>query len=216
MNNKFTKTLLALSLISCTTFANATYTLYLPAENDRGGPLEKGTIKFVTKTESNPTPPVVDVPEIPEETPEEPTEPEVPGKDFLYKVALGSHSTTASSFLYPNQALTGSPLSCGDRNTGNCFVVGAGAGMVVMTYQGTDASYATNFPIGDLIVVKSGLFNTTTECNLNGNNSYYTDTIVRNVQISYKCPAGSLPLPTKAESPATVNAQFSVSFYKNK
>lgn len=208
MKNTLTK-IFATSIITlvASTAAQAEYFIKIGTEVKDGGSLPNGSISFVTK-------PVIE-PEAPLEVPKDEQPEEIAGKDFLYKVALGSQSTTASSYLFPNQPLAGSPLSCGDNNPSNCFVIGAGASTIVMTYQGTDANYAKNFPIGDSIIVKSEYFNTSTNCVIAGNNSYYTDKITRNVQVAYKCDAGSLPLPSKVESPSTVNYQFSISFYKD-
>lgn len=214
MKKTLTAIAFALPLLAVSTVSFAEYQIRIGMETPQGGSLPQGTISFGNGGAV--TPPVEPTEPEPEE-PSIPQEPEIEGKTFLYKATLGSTlSTGSSNYLYPTQPLSGSPLLCGENYNANCFVISAGVGFVVFTYQGTDVNYAKNFPIGDLIVVKSGLFNTTAECPFISNNSIYIDSTILQVKLTYRCLPGSLPYPAKIESPATVDPRFSVSFYKKK
>ena len=212
MKKTLTAIAFAFPLLAASSATLADYQIRIGMETPQGGSLPKGSISFGNGGAV--TPPVEPNEPVPEE-PSIPQEPEIEGKTFLYKVTLSNPSTVLYSWLYDTRPLTGSPLSCGDTYNPNCFVIASGPGVVAITYMGTDVNYTKNFPVGDSIVVKSGLYNTSTDCFFLSNLTSYIDATTVQIKLAYKCPFDSLPRPAKVESPSTVEPQFTVSFYKN-
>ena len=219
MKNIFAKTLLASSLTLFTLSANAAnYTYYLSTESGSGSFLEKGSISFVTKTAV--TPPTDGSGEV--ETPVEPETPEYPKeeREFLYSTAISTFNYSGSEYLFNNQELSGTPLSCGDLGI-SCVVIGHQTGLVSIKYTGYNVNYANGFYHPDEITVKSSYLNTATNCNLSGTSTEPWATQTGggvHFTMTYNCGSGNLPAPlappyTKERNPGT-SLGFSIDFFK--
>lgn len=187
-------------------------------ENGSGAGLPKGSISFVTKT--NTTPPVNGGET---ETPTEPETPEVPEepkekRELLYSTPLNHYLTSSSlEFLFSNTSFPGTPLECGVIIS-SCVNANHTNGSVSFSYTGNNANYSSSFYIPDLIIIKTSYYNSSTECKLSGTTSTTWAYDGENFTMTYNCGAGNLPAPLAPPYTATHNPStsfgFSAEFYK--
>ncbi|WP_146136252.1 hypothetical protein [Pseudomonas simiae] len=213
MNSKF-KLAFALSLITCS-ISNAAYVIHIPTEVKNRGSLPDGSISFVKPSDGGNN----GGGETPVE-PEVPVEPEKPVEDtktLLYTVSMGAGNNSTNTFSFSNPNLTGSPLSCGDMTT-NCFFINAQAGTVVYRYLGLTPHFENTFHHPEAIVVKSGYFNTSSDCSLTSKSIGIWDKAGTSLTLTYSCEAGSLHYPIQppytAEKNPLTDVKMTVDFYK--
>lgn len=211
MNNT-TKGLLALTLLASAT-VQAAYVIHIPTEAKLGGHLADGSILFKGNAGGN------GGGETPVE-PEVPVEPEKPVDDIktlLYTVSLGSGNNSGSTFSFSNPNLAGSPLSCGDMTT-NCITINSTTGTVTYRYMGHTPHFENTFYHPDAIVLKSGYFNTSSDCNLTSKSVGTWSGDGTNVSLIYSCGAGSIHPPIQPPYTADVNpltdVKMTIAFFK--
>ncbi len=213
MKNTIT-TIFALTLLASAT-VQASYVIYVPTEVKLGGSLPDGTISFVKPTDGGNN----GGGETPVE-PEVPVEPEKPVEDtktLLYTVSMGAGNNSTNTFSFSNPNLTGSPLSCGDMTT-NCFFINAQAGTVVYRYLGLTPHFENTFHHPEAIVVKSGYFNTSSDCSLTSKSIGIWDKAGTSLTLTYSCEAASLHYPiqppyTADRNPLT-DVKMTIAFFK--
>jgi hypothetical protein len=211
----------ALSLITLLCgFSFAGYVIHIPTEVKFGGSLPDGTINFVKPTDGGnngggETP-------VEPEVPVEPEKPETPHekKEFLYSTAINTLNYSGSEYLFNNQSLSGTPLSCGDLGI-SCVVIGHQTGLVNIKYTGHNVNYANGFYHPDKIIVKSSYLSTATDCSLSGTSTEPWATQTGggvHFTMTYNCGSGKLPAPlappyTAERNPGT-SLGFSIEFFK--
>lgn len=206
--------LLALTLLTSAT-VQASYNVYIPTEAKLGGHLADGSIKFINNDGGNDGGTPVDP-----ETPESPETPVEEQKEFLYSTSISTFNYGGSEFLFNDQALSGTPLLCGDLGT-SCIVIGHQTGLVSIKYTGHNVNYANGFYHPDKITVKSSYLNTATDCSLSGTSTepWATQSVGGvHFTMTYNCGTGKLPSPLSppfsADRNQTTSLGFSIEFFK--
>lgn len=211
-----TKLSIAILLATISNISHAAYVMHIPTEAKLGGHLADGSIIFKGNAGGG-TGGVQPVDPVEPETPEEPEKPVEDTKTLLYTVSMGAGNNSTNTFSFSNPNLTGSPLSCGDMTT-NCFFINAQAGTVVYRYLGLTPHFENTFYHPDAIVVKSGYFNTSSDCSLTSKSIGIWDKAGTSLTLTYSCEAGSLHYPiqppyTADRNPLT-DVKMTVEFFK--